>query len=97
MAKIISKQNNKVVSFGTRKKGVSKKKKNKHECKKPYNRQGRQFMKQVVQELIKKHGWKVIAFILVLIAVKYASLEPKLVMDFLNDKSVIQNDSTNQL
>jgi hypothetical protein len=28
-------------SFGTRKKGVAKKKLNKHENKKPYNRQGR--------------------------------------------------------
>ncbi len=28
-------------SFGTRKKGVAKKKLNKHECKKQYNRQGR--------------------------------------------------------
>jgi hypothetical protein len=52
-------------------------------------------MKQIVQELIKKHGWKVIAFILLLVAVKYASLEPKMVMEFLNDKSVIQSDSTN--
>jgi hypothetical protein len=35
-----SKQNIKK-SFGTRKKGVAKKKLNKHENKKPYNRQGR--------------------------------------------------------
>jgi F0F1-type ATP synthase membrane subunit b/b' len=52
-------------------------------------------MKQIVQELFKNHGWKIIAFILLLVAVKYANLEPKMVMDFLNNKSVIQNDSTN--
>ncbi len=97
MAKTTIKQNFKSSPFGNKKKGVAKKKLNKHENKKMYNRQGRQFMKQIVQELIKKHGWKVIAFILLLVAVKYASLEPKMVIDFLNDKSVIQSDSTNQL
>jgi hypothetical protein len=40
MAKSISKPTQKK-SFGTRKKGVAKKKLNKHECKKEYNRQGR--------------------------------------------------------
>lgn len=39
MAKTINKQILK--SFGKRKKGVSKKKPNKHECTKSYNRQGR--------------------------------------------------------
>jgi hypothetical protein len=52
-------------------------------------------MKQVALELTKKHGWKVLAFILLMLAVKFTNLEPKLVIDFLNDKSVIQNDSTN--
>lgn len=52
-------------------------------------------MKQIVLELTKKHGWKVIAFILLMLAVKFTNLEPKMVMEFLNDKSVIQNDSTN--
>jgi hypothetical protein len=41
MAKVTNKQNTKTASFGTRKKKVSKKKLNKHENKKPYNRQGR--------------------------------------------------------
>jgi|SanBayMetagenome_1026888.scaffolds.fasta_scaffold02199_3 hypothetical protein len=41
MAKVTAKQNAKVSSFGTRKKGVAKKKLNKHENKKLYNRQGR--------------------------------------------------------
>ena len=41
MAKTTTKQNTKASSFGTRKKGVAKKKLNKHENKKPYNRQGR--------------------------------------------------------
>jgi hypothetical protein len=40
MAKSVSKPSQKK-SFGTRKKGVAKKKLNKHECKKVYNRQGR--------------------------------------------------------
>jgi hypothetical protein len=52
-------------------------------------------MKQVIIELAKKHGWKVIAFILLMLAVKFTNLEPKMVMELLNDKSVIQNDSTN--
>ncbi len=41
MAKVASKQNPKASSFGTRKKGIAKKKLNKHENKKVYNRQGR--------------------------------------------------------
>lgn len=41
MAKTTTKQNPKASSFGTRKKGVAKKKLNKHENKKLYNRQGR--------------------------------------------------------
>ena len=41
MTKVTTKQNPKIISFGTRKKGVAKKKLNKHENKKPYNRQGR--------------------------------------------------------
>jgi hypothetical protein len=40
MAKSVSKPIQKK-SFGTRKKGIAKKKLNKHECKKQYNRQGR--------------------------------------------------------
>jgi hypothetical protein len=41
MAKITTKQNFKASPFGTKKKGVAKKKLNKHEDKKLYNRQGR--------------------------------------------------------
>ena len=41
MAKVASKQNPKASSFGTRKKGIAKKKLNKHENKKVYSRQGR--------------------------------------------------------
>jgi len=41
MAKITTKQNFKSSPFGNKKKGVAKKKLNKHEDKKPYNRQGR--------------------------------------------------------
>jgi hypothetical protein len=41
MAKVATKQNFKSSPFGTRKKGVAKKKLNKHENKKPYNRQGK--------------------------------------------------------
>jgi hypothetical protein len=41
MAKVTTKQNFKSSPFGTRKKGVAKKKLNKHENKKLYNRQGR--------------------------------------------------------
>jgi hypothetical protein len=41
MAKTKSSAINIKKSFGTRKKGVAKKKLNKHECKKSYNRQGR--------------------------------------------------------
>jgi len=41
MAKVITKQNFKSSPFGNKKKGVAKKKLNKHEDKKPYNRQGR--------------------------------------------------------
>lgn len=39
MAKIIKEKSK--VSFGTRKKGVQKKKRNKHESVKKYNRQGK--------------------------------------------------------
>ena len=52
-------------------------------------------MKQVAIEFLKKHGWKIAAFILLIIAVKFTNLEPKMVIEFLNNKSVIQNDSTN--
>jgi hypothetical protein len=52
-------------------------------------------MKQVVTEFLKTHGWKIVAFILLMIAVKYTNMEPKMVMEFLNNKSTIQNDSTN--
>ena len=39
--------------------------------------------------------WSRYAFILLMIAVKFTNLEPKMVIEFLNNKSVIQNDSTN--
>jgi hypothetical protein len=52
-------------------------------------------MKQVAIDFLKNHGWKIVAFILLMIAVKFTNLEPKMVMEFLNDKSVIQSDSTN--
>jgi len=52
-------------------------------------------MKQIATEFLKTHGWKVAAFILLMIAVKYTNMEPKMVMEFLNNKSTIQNDSTN--
>lgn len=52
-------------------------------------------MKQVAIDFFKTHGWKIVAFILLMIAVKFTNLEPKMVMEFLNNKSVIQNDSTN--
>ena len=52
-------------------------------------------MKQIAIDFLKKHGWKIAAIILLMIAVKFTNLEPKMVIDFLNDKSVIQNDSTN--
>jgi hypothetical protein len=46
-------------------------------------------MKQVAIDFLKTHGWKIAAFILLMIAVKFTNLEPKMVMEFLNDKSVI--------
>ncbi len=52
-------------------------------------------MKQVAIDFLKNHGWKIAAFVLLMIAVKFTNLEPKMVMDFLNDKSTIQSDSTN--
>lgn len=41
MAKQIKQKESVKVSFGTKKRGVAKKKRNKHESTKPYNRQGR--------------------------------------------------------
>jgi hypothetical protein len=52
-------------------------------------------MKQVAIDFIKNHGWKIAAFVLLMIAVKFTNLEPKMVIEFLNNKSVIQSDSTN--
>jgi hypothetical protein len=52
-------------------------------------------MKQVAIDFLKNHGWKIAAFVLLIIAVKFTNLEPKMVIEFLNNKSIIQSDSTN--